>query len=143
MNRRRHLLVAALLAASGIGPARAQSDPEPAVAMRFVIQAQLDAFAADDAERAFRYAAPGIQQQFGTAEVFMRMVREQYPAVYRPRRVAFDAPRGEGDERIQPVRVVDTDGVAWIAVYLMQRQRDRSWRIGGCQLVRDGQSTAT
>ncbi len=48
-----------------------------------VVKAQLDAFAADDAEQAFSYATDGIRAQFGTAAQFIRMVRGAYPVVYR------------------------------------------------------------
>ena len=65
------------------------SGPE-AAAVREVIEAQLDAFKRDDAQRAFSFAAPGIRQMFGTAENFMQMVRSSYAVVYRPQAVKFE-----------------------------------------------------
>jgi hypothetical protein len=53
-------------------------------AVRQVVQAQLDAFAADDAERAFSYASASIRAQFGDAASFMAMVRSGYPMVVLP-----------------------------------------------------------
>ena len=44
-------------------------------AVRAVVQAQLDAFAANDAKRAFSYAAPQLHEMFETPEKFMAMVR--------------------------------------------------------------------
>ena len=62
---------------------------EHTTAMRAVIEAQLAAFAADDAARAFSYAAPGIREVFGTPDRFLAMVRSGYPVVYRPASVTF------------------------------------------------------
>lgn len=104
--------------------------------VRAVVQAQLDAFAADDAEAAFRFATPAIQQRFGSAERFLMTVREAYPAVYRPASIFFMTPIRVGDEVVQQVRLVDGDGAVWIAIYTLERQPDQAWRIQGCQLSR-------
>jgi len=50
--------------------------------------------------------------------------------------VSFDAPTIIGEDLVQPVRMTDADGRAWIALYPMQRQPDGAWRINGCQLGR-------
>jgi hypothetical protein len=72
----------------------------------------------------------------------MEMVRSQYAVVYRPRSVAFDAPVYAGDGHIvQPVRLTDAEGRAWIAIYPMQRGPDGVWRTNGCQLRRLGHET--
>jgi len=107
-----------------------------AAAVREVIEAQIDAFRRDDAQRAFSFAAPGIRQQFGTAENFMRMVQASYAVVYRPQSVRFEKLEVVDDELFQPVRLTDAQGRAWIALYAMERQPDGSWRINGCQLAR-------
>ncbi len=46
-----------------------------------IIKSQMEAFARDDGEAAFAYAAPSIQQQFGTAGAFMAMVRVGFQPV--------------------------------------------------------------
>ena len=81
-------------------------------------------------------ATPGIRATFGDAETFMEMVRTQYAVVYRPRSVAFDAPLVIHGELVQPVRLTDAEGRAWLALYPMQRQPDGSWRTNGCLLER-------
>ena len=106
--------------------------PADARNVRVVVQAQLDAFAADDAERAFALAAPSIRELFGTAARFIAMVRSGYPVVYRPASVEFMVPEQQDDELIQSVRMTDGRGTLWLAVYQMQRQPDKSWRIAGC-----------
>ena len=111
------------------------SGPE-AAALREVIEAQLDAFKRDDAQRAFSLASPRIREQFGTADNFMRMVQASYPVVYRPHSVKFEMLKVIDDQVFQPVRMFDAEGQAWIALYGMERQPDGSWRIDGCQLGR-------
>jgi hypothetical protein len=110
--------------------------PRDARAVRAIIEAQLDAFRKDDATRAFSYAAAGIRENFGTAESFIEMVRRSYPVVYRPSSVLFDPPVLVEGEVVQPVRMTDADGRAWLAVYPMQRLPDGGWRINGCRLGR-------
>lgn len=115
---------------------------EDAAAVRRVIEAQIDAFRKDDAPRAFSYATDGIRLTFVTPENFLEMVRTEYAAVYRPRTVAFDAPELAGpDDVVQPVRLTDREGRAWLAIYPMQRGADGVWRTNGCQLRRIGQET--
>ena len=110
--------------------------PADARAVREVIQDQLDAFQRDDAARAFSLATPGIRATFGDAGTFLEMVKGSYAAVYRPKSVAFDAPLPVDRDILQPVRLTDAEGRAWIALYPMQKQPDGSWRTNGCQLAR-------
>jgi hypothetical protein len=110
--------------------------PDAARAVRAVIEAQLDAFRRDDSARAFSYAAPGIRATFGTPENFMEMVRTQYAVVYRPSSVAFEEPIVADGQVVQPVRLTDAEGRAWLALYPMLREADGTWRINGCYLRR-------
>ena len=137
MQRRASLLLCLALGA-GITPAAepAADMPEADVkGARAVIQAQLAAFAADDAKRAFSFATPQLREVFGTPENFIAMVRRSYPVVYRPASVAFLKPERDGETVLQAVHLTDADGVLWLALYRLERQRDKSWRISGCQVV--------
>ena len=109
----------------------AQGDAQ---AIRAVIEAQLAAFAADDANTAFSFATAEIQKTFGSPENFMGMVRASYPVVYRPASVVFLEPVQLEAEVAQAVQMVDDSDRVWVALYRMQRQPDNSWRIGGCVL---------
>ncbi len=109
-------------------------------AVRSVIEAQLSAFAADDANKAFSYAAPNIQQMFGKASNFLNMVREQYPVVYRPASVTFLKPEtmkfhGKNNEVVQQVQMTDLEAGRWIATYSLAQQKNKTWRITGCVVV--------
>lgn len=115
------------------GAAEVTSDDARSV--RAVIQAQLAAFAADDAQRAFSYAAPKLRDMFGNADNFVAMVRSRYPVVYRPASVAFLKPERVEGSLTQGVHMTDADGVLWLALYRLERQRDKSWRISACQIV--------
>ena len=129
------LLALMLLGWAGATPAQVQSvSVADATAIRAVVEAQLDAFAQDDAGKAFALAAPQIQMMFGNAQTFMRMVKTGYPAVYRPASVIFLKPEVIDGDTIQLVQLSDQEGVVWIAAYRMQRQNDKQWRINGCEL---------
>jgi hypothetical protein len=126
---RRILTVLALVwMAWGAVPAAAQSAGDPAstlptpdqTAIRHVIEAQLAAFQRDDGAEAFGYATPTIRQKFGDAANFMAMVKGGYPAVYRPRSVAFDKLVDTEFGPDQILRVIGPDGHAYTAHYIMQ-----------------------
>jgi len=103
-------------------------------AVRGVVEAQLAAFAADDAKRAFSYAAPAIREMFGTPERFVAMVRTGYPVVYRPATINFLVPVWLDGKLVQGVHLTDADGTLWLAIYRLERQPDKSWRISGCDV---------
>jgi hypothetical protein len=132
------VLAVAVLFAFSVAAAAADVARKDAEAIRAVVSEQLDAFARDDARRAFSLATDGIRARFGTAEAFLDMVRTEYPVVYRPRNIEFDQPVVIENEVMQPVRMIDAEGAAWIALYPMARQRNGAWRINGCQLARLG-----
>jgi hypothetical protein len=116
-------------------PARAQTvSAEDTKAMRAVVEAQLAAFADDDAARAFSYAAPAIRDMFGSPERFLAMVRAGYPVVYRPASVTFLTPHRLQGQWVQGVHLTDASGALWLAVYRLDRQADQSWRISGCDV---------
>lgn len=105
------------------------------IAIRSVIERQLEAFQKDDALAAFALASPGIKEQFQTAENFMQMVSMSYPAVYRPRSVFFEKITTIQDNITQPVLLLAPDGIPLRALYFMEKQPDDTWRINGCILV--------
>ena len=122
-------VVLALLSASALAAPVSAADEKN---VRGVIQAQLAAFAADDAQKAFSYAAPNIRKSVASAEHFMALVRGEYAVVYRPASVAFMKPERDGSEIIQPVQMSDAEGATWMAIYTLERQKNKLWRITGC-----------
>ena len=146
--RWRALALVLLLWSAG-GPVPAATDPMPSttpdahdvVAIRAVIQGQLDAFRADDAGQAFAYASPAIQSIFKNADTFLSMGRTGYQPVYRPREVEFRGLVPVEGRWTQRVLVVGPDGVPVVAQYVMERQPDGTWRIDGCVFERTNEAT--
>jgi hypothetical protein len=132
----RRLAPAFLTVAALVSPAMAVEEADR-TQIQDVIRNQLEAFGRDDAAAAYGFAAPGIRRMFPNSEVFIDMVRRGYPPVYRPKDWAFgevkDGPLGP----VQSVKIIDADGVQWLAVYTIEKQEDGSWRISGCSLVKD------
>jgi len=138
MDRRLFSIAASAIAFAGAPCVDAAPEVKAAdaKAVRAVIEAQLAAFAADDAEKAFSYAAPGIRTLFITAERFLSMVREGYPVVYRPASISFLKPEWIESKLIQRVQMTDSVGAPWMVVYEVERQADKSWRIAACVAAR-------
>ena len=143
MNRRSLTLAAVTAFAIG-SPLQAANDVSSAdaKAVRALIEAQLAAFARDDATKAYSLAAPAIQTIFANPDRFLAMVRDSYPVVYRPASVSFLQPEWIDGKLIQRVQMADAAGAPWMVAYEVERQPDRSWRIAGCVAAR-GQGRST
>ena len=102
--------------------------------IRSVVEGQMAAFANDDANKAFSYAAPNVRQAVGSAARFMTMVRRDYPMVYRPASSTFLQPESLSGEVLQRVHLTDASGNSWLAIYSLEHQKDKSWRITGCSV---------
>jgi hypothetical protein len=104
-------------------------------AIETVIREQLTAMQAGDSAKAFAQAAPAIQQQFGTPENFLAMVRTAYGALIAARYTEFlEGAVVEGNV-IQPLRLIAPDNTVQVALYTMQKQSDGHWKIVGCLLA--------
>jgi hypothetical protein len=109
-------------------------------AAQSVIRAQEQAFGRGDAAAAYSHAAPAIQQIFPEADIFMQMVQQAYPPVYRHRSFEFGEARTAGGQIAQRVHIVDDNGEAWEALYTLEQQPDGSLKITGCSLLKAGQA---
>lgn len=134
----RTLIIALLLILGLAGQPAHAADADKAVvkAIQDVITSQMEAFKVDDASRAFSYAAPHIQAQFGDPDRFMKMVRHGYQPVYRPQYVEF-GPLARGNDGVfaQHVIVQAPGGELMMAVYPMVQDDDGNWRIAGVYLA--------
>lgn len=126
------LLTLQLLALPAQAQALSSADEK---SVRAVVEGQLAAFAKDDAKKAFSFAAPNVREALGDAPAFLGMVKRDYPVVYRPASVAFLKVEGKDGDALQRVQMLDADGNSWLALYSLQRQKDKSWRITGCVVV--------
>ena len=125
------VLLAAVPATRGARAEVAEADRR---AIQGVIQDQLQAFQADDGNRAFSHASPILREYFGDPQTFMQMVQSGYDPVYRPREVEFQGLEATDGTLVQKVLFVDRNGKAFLARYSMQRQEDGSWKINGVWL---------
>ena len=100
-------------------------------AIEKVIDDQLRALKAGDGATAMTFAAPGIRDQFGTPDNFLRMVREGYAPLLEARHTQFLEGALIDGAAIQPLRLVLADNTVLVALYQMQQQQDGSWRIAG------------
>jgi hypothetical protein len=126
-------LLLALCFGNSVAAQEPLSDADRA-AIRDVIGRQVEAFGRDDGEAAFGFASPTIRRMFGSAEVFMDMVRQGYRPVYRPRVFDFREIVELHGQPAQKVHVIGPDGRPHTAFYPMTRLPDGSWRIDGCFL---------
>ena len=129
------LLLLSTLTMFSVPASAASFTPADEKAVRTVVEGQLAAFAKDDANKAFAYAAPNVREATGNAASFLDMVKRGYPVVYRHTAVAFLKAEGKDDEVVQRVQLTDADGASWLAIYTLERQKGKPWRITGCQVV--------
>jgi len=109
-------------------------------AAQSVIRAQEQALGRDDAAAAYSHAAPEIRQLFPQADIFLQMVQQGYPPVYRHKSFEFGEARADGGRIAQRVYIVDDNGEAWEALYTLEQQADGSLKITGCSLLKAGQA---
>ena len=139
--------VLALLTALAIGTAFLQNRHQPLALydqnIRATIEAQIDAFRAEDDVAAFGFASPDLRAQFVAPNRFMAMVRAHYRPVFTAQQFSFTgrarAISQTSQIRLQDVYLIDDRGTSFKARYMMQKQPDGSWKIAGCQLLTSNQ----
>ena len=146
----RNLFMALLLgSASGLLPAVVAAAPQSMVErskaeklvatdrqeIQRVITQQIRAFKRNDEVVAFSYSTPEIRKHFGSSRTFMEMVRDGYSVLYTNTSRVFLEPAMIEGQVIQPLRIVTHDGETLVALYTLERQPDKEWRIGGCELA--------
>lgn len=104
-------------------------------AIHTVVQTQLEAFAADDAETAFDLTSDETQALLGSPQALLGIVREWYPPLYRPQKAVFSPAEVAGDHAIQEVVITDSNNVIWVAIFLMQLDEDSTWKVDSYHLV--------
>lgn len=113
-------------------PARAQSDE-----IVGVITSQIEAFQANDLDKAFSHASPTIKGMFGNSERFGVMVERGYPMVWRPADVKFGPLRIVNGRNVQIVFFTDQTGAIFEASYEMI-ETGQGWQINGVSLKEAG-----
>lgn len=125
----RQFLIALLFLIGPALPATAQT-----AEIEGTISSQIEAFKADDFNRAFTFASPTIQGMFQTPENFGSMVRGGYPMVWRPSEVRYLDLVERGGRLYQTVQITDGDGRMHLLEYEMV-ELDSGWKINGVRLL--------
>lgn len=126
-----------------LGPPASAADPplskdlssQEWQAIKKVISQQLAALRAGDRGKAFGYATPGIQAQFGDARSFMAMVRHAYSPLLDARYSEFLDGAVIDGIIVQPLRLITQDNTVLVALYTVERQKRGGWRISGCMIA--------
>ncbi|MEO0485942.1 MAG: DUF4864 domain-containing protein [Pseudomonadota bacterium] len=109
------------------GPVAAQSE-----GIQSTINGQMEAFRADDFDRAFTFAAPNIKRMFGSPDRFGTMVRNGYPMVWKNADVQFLELRELAGNLWQMVQVQAEDGSYHYFDYMMV-ETAQGWQIAAVQ----------
>lgn len=129
---------AAGIAAAGVAatltvlPAAAQS---PEALAHETIAGQIEAFRAQDGERAYSFAAPGVKRYFRSPNAFMAMVERGYKPVYAPRDYTFGRFGERDGNALQEVLITGPKGREWAALYTLEEQEDGSMLITSVRLA--------
>jgi hypothetical protein len=130
----RPLFLAAVLTGFML-PAHAQEAADK-TAIIDMITGQLEAFKRDDSAAAFTFAAPLIKNQFENDVAFLEMVKRGYQPVYRSKSYEFTELKETNLGLTQTVRITDSMGDIWNALYRVEKQADGSWKISGVWLFK-------
>ena len=124
-----------LLVLNVAGPAIGGPEHDLRRSVISVIKGQMDAFRQDDGNKAFSYASPDVQDQFGTPDAYLSKFSSAYKAVYRPKSVTFLNLAASRGRLVQRVLLLGPDNNAVVALFPMVQMDDGSWRVDGCVLV--------
>ena len=98
--------------------------------IRNTISSQIEAFKENNIAKAYTFAAPNIQAQFPTPEVFGLMVRNGYPVIWRPKSFKFTKFQDLGNKAIQRVLFQSYNGSLETYDYILEKYADL-WKIAG------------
>ncbi len=130
-------LTAILAGTSSLCAVVAVADETRSQAIQSVIAEQLQAFQADDFDRAFTYASPNIKRLFGSPQRFGQMVRQGYPMVWRPAEVDYLGLREDTGRPTQRVMIRDAAGALHVLDYEMI-ETPEGWQINGVRVLPAG-----
>ncbi len=105
------------------------------LAIRIVIQNQIEAFRKGDHDLAYSYASAEVKQQFNTAADFFNTLKAAYESVLIPRSMVFEDLKQVMGIITQPVLFFASDGDTVIASYIMEKEQNGDWKISGCYLA--------
>lgn len=102
--------------------------------IKAAVRGQILALAAHDADRAFGYLTPAIQDYFTSSKAFLRTLAKQVTPMIQAQRFAFMGVDRDAVGAVQKVLLTGPKGHQWLATFKVQRQPDGNWLINGCQV---------
>jgi hypothetical protein len=121
------ILIRALLLLATLASASAHAQyrlPSPGLSVTEAVETQLAALQrGEDVDLAvvFAFASPGNRAQTGPLPRFIAMIREGYDAMIEHRSAELAPPLLDGDQALQPVRLIDRDGGEHGYVFILRR----------------------
>lgn len=103
--------------------------------IRSAVETQIDALTNDDAAKAFDLTTEDTRNRLGSPDNFLKIIKEKYEPVYRHRLALYSSPQVVLGKVYQAVRLTDLESHVWVAIYLMHKDEQGTWKIDGCQLV--------
>lgn len=128
----RYAWVVLMVACLCVVSMQAKADTSIQEQTKAVIQAQLEAFAQDDGEKAFSYASPNIQVMFGSPAQFLDMVKKDYNVVYRPQLVQFLRFAANEEQAEHLLLMTDRNQILWNVSYRLVNTGKGGWKISSC-----------
>ena len=109
-------------------------------AVRYTISAQIDAFKQNDVKKAYTFAAPNIQAQFPSPDIFGLMVRNGYPIIWKPKSYKFTTFKDLGNRCIQRVLFQSYNGSLESYDYILEKNGS-VWKIAGVLTIKSAGET--
>lgn len=123
--RRALLRLPLLSAVFVVAPVHAQYRlPSPGLSVTEVVETQLAALKrGEDVDLAvvFAFASPGNRAQTGPLPRFIAMIRDGYAAMIEHQSAELAPPLLDGDQALQPVRLIGRDGSEHGYVFILRR----------------------
>ena len=129
------ILLAGLALPLSSASAAGEVSREDRLAIRAVVQSQLEALAQDNAEAAFALATADSRNRLGNSDIFLQIIKQRFTPIYRHQLAIFSIPEIIAGRMVQVVRLTDKESAVWLAVYQMQKESDGTWKIAGCRLI--------
>ena len=109
-------------------------------AVRHTISSQIDAFIDKDVKKAYTFAAPNIQAQFPSPDIFGLMVRNGYPVIWKPKSYKFTTFKDLGNRCIQRVLFQSYNGSLESYDYILEKNGSL-WKIAGVLTIKSAGET--
>ncbi len=117
--------------AYAVGQTNLDFKNDPGLAIRRVIEQQLEAIRKDDAERALSFASPNIRRAFRDAATFMALLAKEYTPIKLWDKVTFLDLRTKEDHYVQRVKLIDKKGKVSVANYALVKADTGEWVVAG------------